>query len=98
MNEQGQHTKVCVKCGQEFSIENFYKSKTSKDGYSSYCKTCTNESSKSSHRKTRAEAKGLGGVCKGNPEWAHFSTRALLAELSARGYHGTLIFQQEISL
>lgn len=96
MNEQ---RKVCVKCGQEFSVEDFYKSKTSKDGYSSYCKTCTNESSKLSHRKMRAEAKGLrGGVYKDNPELAHISTRALLAELSARGYHGKLIFQQEITI
>lgn len=98
MNEQGQHTKVCVKCGQELAIANFYINKRTKDGYSSYCKTCNNESSKLSHRKVRAEAKGLGGGYKGNPELAHFSTRTLLAEVSARGLHGKLIYQQEISI
>ena len=62
MNEQRQHTKVCVKCGQELAIANFYKSKTSKDGYSSYCKTCTNKSSAESKRKARVAKRELGGV------------------------------------
>lgn len=32
--------KQCKKCKRELPIENFYKSKYTKDGYRSYCKEC----------------------------------------------------------
>lgn len=39
-------TKVCVRCGVEKSTDDFYKSKTSKDGFFAWCKPC-----KADHRK-----------------------------------------------
>lgn len=36
-------TKKCKKCGEELSLENFYRNKTSKDGYKASCKKCSNE-------------------------------------------------------
>lgn len=35
--------KQCKKCRKELPLENFYKSKYTKDGYRSYCKECDKE-------------------------------------------------------
>lgn len=32
--------KICKKCGKELSIDNFYKDRTTKDGFGFYCKAC----------------------------------------------------------
>lgn len=32
--------KICRKCGKELSIDNFYKDRTTKDGFGFYCKAC----------------------------------------------------------
>lgn len=36
-------TKKCPKCGEIKEIEEFYKNNSRKDGFSSYCKICSNE-------------------------------------------------------
>ena len=33
-------TKVCTKCGEEKSLDDFYRNKNTKDGRMSECKTC----------------------------------------------------------
>ena len=33
-------TKVCKKCGQEKPIKEFYRDKTTKDGYQAWCRDC----------------------------------------------------------
>lgn len=38
--------KTCPKCGETKDINEFYKSKTRKDGHTSWCKQCSNESHK----------------------------------------------------
>ena len=35
--------KICIKCKEEKEIENFYKNKQNKDGYSGKCKECTKD-------------------------------------------------------
>ena len=37
-------TKICSRCKKEFSIDNFYKNKSKKDGHNCYCKDCANKS------------------------------------------------------
>ena len=38
--------KQCRKCGQEKPLDGFPKHKTTKDGYDTLCKICTNEYAK----------------------------------------------------
>lgn len=45
--------KVCVKCGQEKLLSDFYGDKKSKNGYTSACKTCKIAYSKSYYRKNK---------------------------------------------
>lgn len=47
-------TKTCKSCGQEFPLDNFYNSKSKKDGKFSKCKKCVNERNtkwRKSHQK-----------------------------------------------
>jgi len=44
-------TKVCKGCGEEKSIDLFYKRKMSKDGIAYYCKVCQNRLQKASVAK-----------------------------------------------
>jgi hypothetical protein len=37
-------TKICTKCGKELSLSEFYKCKRNKDGLTSQCKSCMNNS------------------------------------------------------
>ena len=39
-------TKICKKCGKELPLDNFYKSKNTKDGYEGKCKECRKKLSK----------------------------------------------------
>ena len=39
-------TKICKQCNQELSLDNFTKSKTTKDGYENKCKKCRLENRK----------------------------------------------------
>lgn len=46
--------KTCSVCNQEFQIDNFYKSKYSRDGHRSECKDCSKSNNKryyESHRQ-----------------------------------------------
>ena len=45
-------TKVCSKCGEEKSISEFHKDKSTKDGLKSYCKSCAKEYKKA-YRHTK---------------------------------------------
>ena len=47
-------TKICSKCGIEKSIKEFYKNKTHKGGFSSWCKDCR-KNYRDSHKKEIAE-------------------------------------------
>ena len=46
-------TKVCTKCGMEKPLDEFYKTKTSKDGYRGTCISCFSENSKTNFEKIR---------------------------------------------
>ena len=35
-------TKICLKCKQEYTLDNYYKNCLKKDGYDIYCKACKN--------------------------------------------------------
>ena len=51
--------KVCSHCKKEYPVTMFHKSSTSKDGYQSMCKLCSNESARLSaakKKKAREEA------------------------------------------
>lgn len=55
-------TKKCAKCGRELPVEEFHKSKSSKDGLYSYCKECTREIGKIKTEKKRIAAKYSNSV------------------------------------
>lgn len=98
-------TKVCLKCGRELPLSEFYKKLTSKDGLQSYCKHCSSQSSVESARKKReiaqankiederieSEGKYKTYTCK---ELALFTPRELMLELKARGYTGNLLYKE----
>lgn len=95
-------TKVCAKCGKELPVEQFYKSKVNKSGYSSYCKACNNKVSNMSRRpktevkepKHQVEAEHQMHKVYTNKDLAKFEPRELMLELKARGYEGELIFRE----
>lgn len=76
-------TKKCPKCGQELSLDNFYKNKSQPDGYQVYCKKCHDEIVIKS--KERNKFDNLKKVYS-KPELAQFTPRELMTELKARGY------------
>jgi hypothetical protein len=90
-------TKICKKCGKELPIDKFYKNKLQKDGFGYYCKDCANA------YKSSKKANADGGGSKltkvfTNPDLAKFKPRELIEELKARGYKGTLTYEQVIIL
>jgi hypothetical protein len=91
-------TKICRKCGKELSIDNFYKDRSAEDGLRCYCKACIKAYNAS--KKTDTERRRGGGETKGftNPDLAKFKPRELIEELKARGYKGTLTYEQVITL
>lgn len=76
-------TKICKKCGKELPVDKFYKNKSQKDGFGYYCKDCVN-----AYKSSK----------KANPDLAKFKPRELIEELKARGYKGTLTYEQVITL
>lgn len=46
-------TKICSKCGEEKSVEEFYKNKASRYGYATYCKKCAINYTKEYQNKKR---------------------------------------------
>lgn len=91
-------TKICRKCGKELSIDNFYKDRSAEDGLRCYCKACIKAYNAS--KKTDTERRGGGELTKvfTNPDLAKFKPRELIEELKARGYKGTLTYEQVITL
>lgn len=88
-------TKICKKCGKELPVDKFYKNKSQKDGFGYYCKDCVN--AYKSSKKANAEGGKLTKVFT-NPDLAKFKPRELIEELKARGYKGTLTYEQVIIL
>lgn len=100
-------TKLCKHCGRELPLSDFYTNSKAKDGYATYCKVCNNAISVEYARKRRerkkAEAKENERVefekkykIYTNRELAKFTPRELILELKARGYVGTLLYEEVI--
>lgn len=51
--------KRCSKCKVEKSLEDFYKNKKMKDGYSYICKNCTKQENKKACEKYRSSSNGV---------------------------------------
>ena len=62
-------TKVCIKCGEEKELKDFYKNKTTKDGYANACKSCVKKYERSKYVKREKEVLPEGkkrcSTCKG---------------------------------
>lgn len=54
-------TKKCPKCGETKNIDEFYKNKTRKDGFSSWCKKCDNKNHKNYTENNKELLKNYGG-------------------------------------
>lgn len=99
-------TKVCVHCGREPTLDNFYRKKDAPDGLQGTCKECHREASRKSYAKRKVENSTVdnvvseGGLYRvyAHPELSSFTTRKLLEELKARGYTWEKMFapRQEI--
>ena len=100
-------TKVCKHCGRELPLSDFYTNSKAKDGYATYCKVCSNAISVECARKRRArkkeEAKENERIefekkykIYTDKELAKFTPRQLILELKARGYVGTLLYEEVI--
>ena len=90
-------TKICRKCGKELSIDNFYKDRSAEDGLRCYCKACIKAYNASKKTDTERRRGGLTKVFT-NPDLAKCKPRELIEELKARGYKGTLTYEQVITL
>lgn len=96
-------TKVCTKCGRELPLDHdhFNKSKITKDGFRTQCKSCDNEYAKNYMLKKKAsQTSNTRSISKlySNEELAKFTPRQLIEELKARGYRGTLTIEQKVQL
>ena len=61
-------TKQCRNCGQEKPLDNFPKHKTTKDGYDTLCKICTNEYAKERRLNNIEKERERRQRCKENKE------------------------------
>lgn len=100
-------TKICRKCGRELPIENFHINKSLKGGHDNTCRECKNayskEWAKKNREKKKLQAKENERVefekkykIYTDKELAKFTPRQLILELKARGYVGTLLFEEVI--
>jgi hypothetical protein len=100
-------TKVCSKCGRELPIESFGKNHTCKDGRCGTCKDCKKAYTQEWQRKNKEKKKAQKIENERvefekkykiytNKELAKFTPRELILELKARGYVGTLLYEEVI--
>lgn len=100
-------TKLCKGCGRELPTTDFYTNNKAKDGLATYCKECSNRLSTEYARKRRerkkAEARENERIefekkykIYTDKELAKFTPRQLILELKARGYVGTLLYEEVI--
>ena len=83
---EANQTKTCPKCGRTLSVDNFYSSKNSKDGFRTYCKECYNKQTQLNRIKKITTAP--------NPALEEFTPQELISELRARGYTGSLSYTE----
>lgn len=100
-------TKVCATCHAELPVEEFSKNANAKDGLQSSCRKCKSAYMKEYWKRKvakieeeRIENERVEFEKKykiyTNRELAKFTPRELMLELKARGYRGTLIFEEVI--
>ena len=100
-------TKVCHKCGRELPLSEFHKKSSAKDGLQPLCKECSNkiasECAKRSREKKKAQKIENERIefekkykIYTDKELAKFTPRELILELKARGYVGTLLYEEVI--
>lgn len=100
-------TKVCKKCGRELPLDQYFRNKAMKDGHDSQCKECktayTLEYQKKYRARKREQAKENERIefekkykIYTDKELAKFTPRQLILELKARGYVGTLLYEEVI--
>lgn len=89
-------TKRCTKCGQELTLDNFYRRSESPDGLQNNCKACQKESSRDSKRNQRVSALNVKGAA--DSRLAEFTPRELIEELRSRGYRGELQYTYTIKV
>ena len=83
---EANQTKTCPKCGRTLSVDNFYTSKNTKDGFRTYCKECCNKQTQLNRIKKITTTP--------NPALAEFTPQELVSELRARGYTGSLSYTE----
>lgn len=100
-------TKICRKCGRELPLDQYFRNKAMKDGHDSQCKECktayTLEYQKKYRARKREQAKENERIefekkykIYTDKELAKFTPRQLILELKARGYVGTLLYEEVI--
>ena len=96
-------TKICKKCGRELPLENFSKNAKTKDGLQNHCRACASEYSRNIWKRKKAQKKENERIefekkykIYTNKELAKFTPRELILELKARGYVGTLLYEEVI--
>lgn len=96
-------TKICKKCGRELPLDNFSKNAKMKDGLQNHCRACASEYSRNIWKRKKAQKKENERIefekkykVYTNKELAKFTPRELILELKARGYVGTLLYEEVI--
>lgn len=98
-------TKKCSKCGRVLPVSSFYRNRTTKDGYQTYCKDCMKVATNAPKNVDTAE-ETLDILIKRirrNPEFSlkkYFTPRELINALYDYGYRGeiTLLVEQKVRL
>lgn len=88
-------TKLCLRCKQQKSIDSFYTSCKTKDGYQCYCKSCQKELGKLRRLRLKTKAQETAELKfqitqSTQSALANATPRDLMQELVRRGYTGTL--------